>query len=102
MHYSLFNFTSALNSVLFWKMLAFGFLVHISEVFLCSTYALQIIIVFLLDLHQLLMLFFKVFGTKTASLNRIPLWFFLIIKTLIVFNMNICIHVRMYICFIAA
>jgi hypothetical protein len=54
---SLFKFTLVLNSVrLFWKLLAFVSLLGTSETFLCSTFALQLKTVLLLDVLQLLML----------------------------------------------
>jgi hypothetical protein len=57
MLFSLFKFTLALNSVrLFWKLLAFVSLLGTSETFLCSTFALQLKTVLLLDVLQLLML----------------------------------------------
>jgi hypothetical protein len=55
--FSLFKFTLVLNSVrLFWKLLAFVSLLGTSETFLCSTFALQLKTVLLLDVLQLLML----------------------------------------------
>jgi hypothetical protein len=57
MLFSLFKFTLAQNSVrLFWKLLAFVSLLGPSETFLCSTFALQLKTVLLLDVLQLLML----------------------------------------------
>jgi hypothetical protein len=53
MHSSLLKFTLALNSVLlFWKMMVFGFLLAVSEIFLCSTPYLLIKTVLLLDALQ--------------------------------------------------
>jgi hypothetical protein len=57
MTFSLFKFTLVLNSVrLFWKLLAFVALLGTSETFLCSTFALQLKTVLLLDVLQLLIL----------------------------------------------
>jgi hypothetical protein len=57
MLFSLFKFTLVLNSVrLFWKLLTFVCLLGTSETFLCSTFALQLKTVLLLDVLQLLML----------------------------------------------
>jgi hypothetical protein len=54
----LFKFTLALRSVpVFWKLLAFEFLLGISETLLCSTSAPRVKIVPLLDVRQLQMLF---------------------------------------------
>jgi hypothetical protein len=54
----LLKFTVVLNSaLLFWKLLAFEFLLGTSETFLCSVSAPQADIVPLLDVLQLLMLF---------------------------------------------
>jgi hypothetical protein len=48
MHSVLFKFVLVLNYVLmFWKLLVFEFLLGISEIFLCSIFAL------LLDVHRL-------------------------------------------------
>jgi hypothetical protein len=58
MHSFLFEFTLVLNSVLvFWKLLAFLFLLRISEALLHSMSVPHVKIVPLLDVHQLLMLF---------------------------------------------
>jgi hypothetical protein len=55
---SLLKFTVVLNSVLlFWKLLAYEFLLGTSEILLCSVSAPQADIVPLLDALQLLMLF---------------------------------------------
>jgi hypothetical protein len=57
MLFSLLKFTLVLNSVrLFWKLLTFVSLLGTSETFLCSTFALQLKTVVLLDVLQLLML----------------------------------------------
>jgi hypothetical protein len=57
MLFSLFKFTLVLNSVrLYWKLLFFMSLLGTSETFLCSTFALQLKTVLLLDVIQLLML----------------------------------------------
>jgi hypothetical protein len=57
MQCSLFKFTVALNSVhLFWKLLAFKFLLCISETFLSSMSSPPVKIVLLLDELQLLIL----------------------------------------------
>jgi hypothetical protein len=57
MLFSLFKFTLVLNSVrLYWKLLAFVSLLGTSEIFLCSTFVLQLKTVLLLDELQLLML----------------------------------------------
>jgi hypothetical protein len=57
MLFSLFKFTLALNSArLYWKLLAFVSQLSTSETFLCSTFALQLKTVLLLDVLQLLML----------------------------------------------
>jgi hypothetical protein len=56
MHFSLFNFTSVLNSVLFRKLLTFVSLVGSSETLLCSMFALQFKIDLPLDVSQLLKL----------------------------------------------
>jgi hypothetical protein len=57
MLFSLLKFTLALNSAhLYWKLLAFVSLLGASETFLCSTFALQLQTVLLLDVLQLLML----------------------------------------------
>jgi hypothetical protein len=54
----LLKFTVVLNRVLlFWKLLAFEFLLGTSETLLCSVSAPQADIVLLLDVLQLLMLF---------------------------------------------
>jgi hypothetical protein len=54
----LLKFTVVLNSVLlFWKLLAFEFLIGTSETLLCSVSAPQVDIVPLLDVLRLLMLF---------------------------------------------
>jgi hypothetical protein len=57
MHCFLFQFTLILNSVLFWKLFIFKFLLSISESFLCSLSALLIKIDLTLDVLQLLMPF---------------------------------------------
>jgi hypothetical protein len=57
MLFSLFKFILVLNSVrLFWKLLAFVSLLGTSETFLCSTFALRLKTVLLLDVLQLLLL----------------------------------------------
>jgi len=57
MHFSLSKYTLVLNSVrLFWKLLVFVSLLGTSETFLCSTFALILNPVLLLDALQLLML----------------------------------------------
>jgi hypothetical protein len=57
MLFSLFKFTLVLNSAhLYWKLLAFVSLLGTSETFLCTTFALQLKTVLLLDGLQLLML----------------------------------------------
>jgi hypothetical protein len=54
----LLKFTVVLNfALMFWKLLAFEFLLGTSETFLCSMSAPQVINVTLLDALQLLMLF---------------------------------------------
>jgi hypothetical protein len=53
---SLFTFTLAVNSVLFWKLLVFKFLLGMSENFVCSVSAVLLTII-LLDALQLLVLF---------------------------------------------
>jgi hypothetical protein len=55
MHSSLFIFTFGLNSVLFWKLMVFEFLLGILETFLCPVSGLQVKIALLLDTLQLLM-----------------------------------------------
>jgi hypothetical protein len=55
MHGFLFNFNVVTNSVLFWKLLVFGFLLGTSETLLCSMSAPQVKIFPLLDSLQLLM-----------------------------------------------
>jgi hypothetical protein len=57
MHSFLFKFTLVLNSVLFWKLLVFEFILGKSETLLCSVSAPQVKIVPLLGWHQLLILF---------------------------------------------
>jgi hypothetical protein len=57
MRFSLFKFTLVLSSDrLFWKLLAFVSLLGTSETLFCSTFALQLKTVLLLDALQLLML----------------------------------------------
>jgi hypothetical protein len=51
----LFKFTLVLNSVLFWKLLVFEFLLGVSETFLCMVSALQVKSVPVLDALHLLM-----------------------------------------------
>jgi hypothetical protein len=58
MHCFLFKYIVVLNSVLlFWKMLAYEFLLGASEILLCSVSAPQADMVPLLDALHLLMLF---------------------------------------------
>jgi hypothetical protein len=69
MHSFSFKFTLALNSVLFWTLLVFEFLLGISENFLYLTSIRLVTILILLE-ALLLLTFFRdanVFGTKTVS-----------------------------------
>jgi hypothetical protein len=79
------KFTFVVKSVLlFWKFLTFEFLLGISETFLCSESAPRVKIVPLLDVHQLLMLFFRdvdVFGATNVLLNHILQYVIIIIIT---------------------
>jgi hypothetical protein len=61
MHFFLLMSTVALNVVLpYLKLLAFVFLLKISEIFLCLLLVLHIKFVPLLDVHQLQMLFAEI------------------------------------------
>jgi hypothetical protein len=84
----LFKCTFVLYSVLlFWKLLAFVFLSDLSETLLCPLTAPQSKTVPLLNAQQLLMLFV---GTLTYFKQKL---LFLLIKTLILLNMNTCVHI---------
>jgi hypothetical protein len=82
MHCSLFTFTLALNSILFWKLLVFEFLLGISENFPCSLSAVLANIV-LLDALHLPMLF-----VETLTYLKTKLFL------LIIFYIVICIYVH--------
>jgi hypothetical protein len=74
MHCWVFKFTLVLNSILFWKLLAFEILLGTSETLLCSISAPYVKIVPLLDAHKLLNIVCRVvdvFGAKNISLNHI-------------------------------
>jgi hypothetical protein len=87
--------TLALNSVLLFRKLSVcKFILCISETLLCSTSA-RVEIVLLLDALQLLVLFIETLTCVTRTVLYIIFHAstFLTIKTLIVFNMNVCIYI---------
>jgi hypothetical protein len=93
MRFSLLKFTSILNSIIpFSKLMAFKFLLDVSQTILSSVFAIQVKI---FPLLQLLMLFVR---TVTCSKPKRFLFFmsysgtFLIIKIIIVSYMSICIY----------
>jgi hypothetical protein len=63
MHSYLFKCTLVLNSVLFWKLFVFEFLLGISETFLCSISDTHVKIVVCRNVD--------VFGAKNVLLNHI-------------------------------
>lgn len=82
MYCSLFSVTLVLNSVLFWKLHVFKFRLGISEILLCSIFALRVNVI-LLDALHLGMLFV---WTLAYLKNKMVLLIMLYNGTLVIIN----------------